>query len=198
MCGFLVTRGWGGNERFIRRRGPDALGVFNGEGFVFRHYLLALTGEPTPQPYVEGDVVCVYNGEIYNLPFTRSDGENLIPAYREHGPLFPTALDGEFAVALYDFGRDRAFFATDRFATKPLWRKGAECASYESGVGGEKVDANTIEVVEISTGALLARHRYHDWDWRQESGDLDACIEAFRKAVARRYRPDCFIGLSSG
>jgi asparagine synthase (glutamine-hydrolysing) len=196
MCGFLVARN--GNERFISRRGQDGTGRYQRGELLFTHFLLNVTGEPTLQPFVEGDIVAIYNGEIYNLPYARSDGENLIPMYREHGMLFPQHLDGEFAIALYDFASDRALFITDRFATKPIWRNGIECASYESGVGGHKIEANTIEAVRISTGELLAAVHYHEWDWRQYKTDYLDCVQAFEAAVTKRYKPECFIGLSSG
>lgn len=197
MCGFLVSRG-GGNARFIRRRGPDAASRAACGGFLFSHFLLNVTGEPTPQPFVDRDVVALYNGEIYNHPYERSDGENLIPLYREFGLFFPRQLDGEFAIALYDFAADLALFVTDPFASKPIWRNGSECASYESGVGGHKIPANRIEVVRISDGQLVESLRYHEWDWRQDVTGYDGCIETFEIAVAKRYKPGCFIGLSSG
>lgn len=198
MCGFLVSRNGRGNDRFIRRRGQDATGYLNRDGLLFAHYLLHVTGEMTVQPFTDRDVVAVYNGELYGQPFERSDGENIIPAYREAGDAFPMLLDGEFCVALYDFVADTAYFVADRFATKPIWRKGIECASYESGVGGHKIAANTIEAVRISTGETLFVRSYHEWDWRQHVQTYDRCIEALEKAVAKRYKPGCFIGLSSG
>lgn len=198
MCGFLVSRGGRGNRRFIQRRGPDQRGVLEQGGLCFEHFLLHVTGDPTPQPFVDGDIIAVYNGELYGQPFTHSDGENIIPAYLEAGPSFPRLLDGEFAIALYDFAANLAFFATDCFATKPLWRNGVECASYQSGVGGHKIEANTVEVVRISTGELLARGPHFAWSWYQYVTDYDACLEAWELAVRKRYHPRCFIGLSSG
>jgi asparagine synthetase B (glutamine-hydrolysing) len=198
MCGLLVSKNGRGNARFIRRRGQDATGHHERAGLTFTHFLLNVTGPETVQPFISGDVVALYNGEIYNLPYRQSDGENLIPLYRERGALFPRYLDGEFAIALYDFAADRAYFIADRFATKPLWRNGIECASYESGVGGHKVQANTIEAVRISDGEDLAVLHYHEWDWHQHVTTYEHCIAAFEAAVAKRYKPGCFIGLSSG
>lgn len=198
MCGILVARKGRGNDRFIKRRGQTLRNSFERNGLRFTHFLLHVTGRLKPQPIIDGDVVMLYNGEIYNLPYTESDGENIIPAYRDYGALFPLLLDGEFAVALYDFAADTAYFVADRFATKPLWRNGIECASYQSGVGGHKIAANTVETVRISTGQTLAIESYHQWDWRQQVTDYDACITAFEAAVAKRYKPGCFIGLSSG
>ncbi len=198
MCGLLVSKSGRGNARFISRRGQDATGYLERDGLTFAHFLLNVTGDVTLQPFVSGDVVALYNGEIYNHPYRQSDGENLIPLYREHGALFPRMLDGEFAIALYDFAADRAYFIADRFATKPIWRNGIECASYESGVGGHKVQADSIEVVRISDGEDLDVLHYHEWDWEQRVTGYDECIDTFQAAVDKRYKPGCFIGLSSG
>ncbi len=199
MCGILVSKAGRGNPQFIHRRGQDGHGRLERDGLTFDHFLLNVTGPLTPQPFVDGDVVLVFNGEIYNYPYAESDGENLIPLYCKYGIHFPRHLDGEFAIALYDFREDLALFITDRFATKPLWRNGIECASYESGVGGHKVPANTIEAVQISSGALIDSFHYHEWDWgHQRKTYYEDCISAFEEAVAKRYKPGCFIGLSSG
>src|SRR5262245_37313115 len=148
MCGFLVYSSSGDNSR-IRHRGPDGTRSITVSGMTFVHNLLSTTGEYLPQPFVDDDIVCVYNGQIYNQPFSHSDGEVLIPLYKEHGVSFPRLLDGEFALALYDFGRGIAVFATDPFKSKPLFIKGVECASYRSGVGGEKAAPNTILVTTL-------------------------------------------------
>ena len=165
MCGFLVHRGNGDNSR-ISRRGPDATRVVRRDGLTFVHNLLSVTGEFTPQPFTDGDVLCVYNGQIYNQPFARSDGEVLIPLYRRHGPSFANQLDGEFAIALYDFAQEIAVFATDPFKTKPLFINGIECASYRSGVGGDKGRPNEI-VIKRFDGTVLDVLPVRRWDLTQ-------------------------------
>lgn len=193
----MVHRGKG-NNKFIQKRGQDFTNEVEINGLKFVHNLLSVTGEFTPQPFVDNDIVCVYNGEIYNYKFVKSDGENLIPLYKKYGIRFVNELDGEYAIALYDFGNDIAIFATDLFATKPLWRNGIECASYESGVGGHKIKANTIEAVRISNGEELFSERYHQWSWKQFKDNYNDCLAALEKSVLKRYKPRCFIGLSSG
>lgn len=195
MCGFLVYKHQG-NNFFIQKRGQDATREVEWHGFTFVHNLLHITGELTPQPYEDGGIICVYNGEIYNHKFTRSDGENLIPLYQQYGLDFPKYLDGEWAIALYDFNQGLAVFATDLFATKPLWRHGLECASYQSGVGGHKIPANTIEVVHFD-GREESR-QIHTWDLHQHKDTYDDWISAFERAVKKRAVPGCFLGLSSG
>jgi asparagine synthetase B (glutamine-hydrolysing) len=196
MCGILVYKDNGNNE-YIKNRGKF---VYENKinGFNFVHTLLPVTGQLTPQPFVDGEVVCLYNGEIYNLPFEKSDGENLIPLYKKCGILFCNELDGEFAIALYDFKNDLALFITDRFGTKPLWRNGLECASYRSGVGGVMIGPNTIEGVTISTNKVLFSYHYHKWDWEQKKDTYDDWIIAFENSIRKRATDRCFIGLSSG
>lgn len=196
MCGILVYKNTG-NSSFIEKRG-----LYNNEtkinGYTFFHSLLPVTGEFTQQPFIDEDVVCIYNGEIYNHKFVKSDGENLIPLYNKHGITFARELDGEFAIAIYDFKNDLALFITDRFATKPLWVNGTECASYQSGVGGKEVTPNTAIVVQISTEREISRFNYHRWDWNQHKDTYDDWIKAFEEAVRKRATDRCFLGLSSG
>src|SRR5579871_1909502 len=196
MCGFLVHRG-DGNDSHIRHRGPDRVNVLRRGGFTFVHHLLHVTGTPTVQPFVDGDIVCVYNGEIYNHPFARTDGEVIVPLYRRYGTSFARHLDGEFAIALYDFGAGVAVFATDPFKTKPLFVNGAQCASYRSGVGGEPAAPNEIVVTRLD-GSILQREFVRQWTLQQYKETYDDWIGAFERAVLKRAVPGCFIGLSSG
>lgn len=195
MCGFIVSQGEYNNEK-IQRRGPDKTTVLERNGHKFVHNLLAITGY-APQPYEDDDIVAVFNGEIYNHPYENSDGENIIPLYQKHGVDFPKYLDGEFAIALYDFNAGRAIFTTDIFATKPLWLSDDGVASYQSGIGGVKIPANTTVVKNIKNGEEIT-HSVHDFDFTQHKNTYDDWIDAFERAVAKRATDDCFMGLSSG
>jgi asparagine synthetase B (glutamine-hydrolysing) len=196
MCGFLVYHR-SGNNSSIRRRGPDGTTAIKVGGLTFVHNLLSITGEFTAQPFMSDGVVCLYNGQIYNQPFSRTDGDALIPLYKEYGVSFAQHLDGEFAIALYDFEREHVVFATDPFKTKPLFINGVECASYRSGIGGDKAAPNEILVKDFS-GKVLDRTTVHAWDCTQTKDTYDDWIKAFERAVAKRARPGCFLGLSSG
>ena len=111
--------------------------------------------------------------------------------------ILPGHLDGEFAIALYNFGNEVAVFATDPFKTKPLFINGIECASYRSGVGGEKARPNEI-VVKRFDGRTVERLSIRQWDLEQLKPTYDDWIAAFERAVAKRAKAGCFIGLSSG
>lgn len=198
MCGILISKREDADNFFIQRRGPDHTARLSLHGYHFTHNLLHITGKPTPQPFVDGDIVCLYNGEIYNHAYRGSDGEVLIPLYRAYGDDFARHLDGEFAVVLYDFGRGVALFVTDPFATKPLWRNGTEAASYRSGVGGEPVPPDTTVIVDLATGeAREQRTGTFDFD-HQHKDTYDDWIAAFDRAMAKRAYDHSFINLSSG
>jgi len=198
MCGFLVYRRRGENH-YIQRRGQDCTREVETGGWTFVHNLLSVTGEWRPQPFVEGDIICLFNGEIYNRPYQGSDGEVIIPLYREYGEHFARQIDGEFAIAIYDLGAGRTLFATDAFATKPLFCNGElECASYASGISDPRpVPPNTT--LSYEGGALRARLETHPFAWgRHPKDSYDDWIDAFENALWRRAQDRCFYGLSSG
>ena len=107
-------------------------------------------GRANPQPFVDGDIVCLYNGETTIIP-TDTATAGPIPLYREHGEHFARHLDGEFAVALYDFGRGVR-------SSPPTCSPPNCCAQrhrsrqLRSGVGGEQVPPDTTVVVDLATG----------------------------------------------
>ena len=68
MSGFLITRNRDAVRSFIARRGPDLIRTIEVEGYHFNHYLLNVDGKRAPQPFVDGDIVCVLDGEIYGTP----------------------------------------------------------------------------------------------------------------------------------
>ena len=80
-----------------------------------------------------GDVVAVFNGELYNFRELRRELEAkgheirgtgdtpLIPhAYEEWGLDFPQHLEGMFAIALWDRAHERLVLVRDRLGKKPL------------------------------------------------------------------------------
>jgi asparagine synthetase B (glutamine-hydrolysing) len=198
MCGFVVCRT---GELFdngkVRRRGPDGEFCLERDGFSFHHYLLHITGLRLEQPLVDGGVVCVFNGEIYNRPYSVSDGEVLIPLYRKYGKDFVRYLDGEFSIALYDFDRREAVFATDAFGTKPMWTRGARAASYGSCIQGQQMPPNTVKVVSFD--GRETSEMIHNFDFEhQDKSTLVDWTDAFNRAVKLRATQDCFLGLSAG
>lgn len=146
IAGFVASRGTGDREvlermtRALAHRGPDAEGYFVDEerGIHLGHRRLAivdLSGGAQPMATSGGDLVIVFNGEIYNHRELRaqlqskgylfqsdhSDTEVLLEGYREWGEGMLERLNGMFAFAIFDKVHNKLFIARDRFGKKPLY-----------------------------------------------------------------------------
>ena len=84
MCSFIFT-----NKKiedleyvnyFNKFRGPDCTNEFEKDGYTFIHNLLSITGEYTVQPFIEDDIVCVYNGGGYGLKWFSNHFSNIPPS----------------------------------------------------------------------------------------------------------------------
>ncbi len=124
-------------------RGPDEGSVDCFGRCVLGHRRLQVIDLATgTQPVTDeaGDVVAVFNGEIYNFDVLRGElaaaghdvrgtGDTpVIPhLYEEDGPGFVRRLAGMFAVALWDARHERLVLARDRVGKKPLlWTRLAD------------------------------------------------------------------------
>lgn len=220
MCGFfLANKEIEDPEKvnyFIKFRGPDATNSIQIGDYYISHSILSITGEFKIQPFIseENDIACVYNGQIYNYEdfgSYGSDGECIIPLYKELGKECFKLLDGEFAIALIDFSKSKMYLATDTFATKPLWYKlqdkNISVASYESAIlnmgfsNAVKQDANTIITIDLKTNEILETEELYTFSLDQVNGSFDSWIDAFKLSIRKRtrdIRKKLFIGLSSG
>jgi asparagine synthase (glutamine-hydrolysing) len=120
----------------LRHRGPDQGSTDAFGPCVLGHQRLqVLDPELGYQPVANerGDVIAVFNGELYNFPELRRDlaalghdvrGRGDTPViphlYEEYGPAFVERLEGMFAIALWDAGEQRLLLARDRLGKKPL------------------------------------------------------------------------------
>jgi asparagine synthase (glutamine-hydrolysing) len=122
-------------------RGPDAQGTFEDHagtpalGLVHRRLSIIDLSEAANQPLggEDGRVQVMLNGEIYNFQELRAelaprhtfrthgDTEAIAHGYEEKGDEIIPALDGMFALAIWDAGRRRLLLARDPFGKKPLY-----------------------------------------------------------------------------
>lgn len=122
----------------ISHRGPDATGWFMQDEIILGHVRLSIqdTSDKANQPFFSGDgnIVMVYNGEVYNhwdirkqlkAPEssykTTSDTETILMGYCELGEDIFEKLNGIFALAIYDKTRNKLLLCRDRFGVKPLY-----------------------------------------------------------------------------
>jgi len=121
-------------------RGPDAHGIFVSPdgmaGLGFRRLaIIDLSAEANqPMSSRDGSIHVVFNGEIYNFRglraelaargrafHTQSDTEVIVRLYEERGAAFVDAIDGMFAIAVWDGRQKRLILARDRAGKKPLF-----------------------------------------------------------------------------
>lgn len=146
MCGFVGFTGHvKQSERVIeammdtiRHRGPDASGSFVEEGIALGHRRLSIidVSEQGNQPLYseDGNLVLVFNGEIYNyreirtqlqaLGYrfrTQTDSEVLIYGYAAYGTKLLEKLRGMFSFVIWDKRKRTLFGARDFFGIKPLY-----------------------------------------------------------------------------
>jgi asparagine synthase (glutamine-hydrolysing) len=118
----------------IVHRGPDEGSTDTFGACVLGHQRLRVIDLETgyqPVTNETGDVVSVFNGELYNFPQLRDElrghqvrGTGDTPVlphlYEDDGPQFVRRLHGMFAFALWDAQRQRLVLARDRLGKKPL------------------------------------------------------------------------------
>ncbi|MEO8658519.1 MAG: asparagine synthase (glutamine-hydrolyzing) [Bryobacteraceae bacterium] len=121
----------------LRHRGPDQQGVFESETIsmgAVRLKIIDLAGGDQPIISDDGDVVIVFNGEIYNHVEvrhelerlghsfrTRCDTEVVLEAFRQWDTACFSRLRGMFAAALWRRSDRRLVLARDRMGIKPLY-----------------------------------------------------------------------------
>ena len=155
MCGLVVMLGLAGRKadaaaltrmaQRIAHRGPDDSGLYldHQVGFGFRRLSILDLSPAGHQPMCseDGQLVVVFNGEIYNYIELRdelraagfcfrstSDTEVLLAAYRHWGAECLAKLNGMWAFVIHDRRHGVLFGARDRFGVKPLFvHRGRDC-----------------------------------------------------------------------
>ncbi|MDM5249825.1 MULTISPECIES: asparagine synthase (glutamine-hydrolyzing) [unclassified Lysinibacillus] len=122
----------------IIHRGPDSGGIHSDDKVTlgFRRLSIIDLSDVANQPLysADGNIVLVFNGEIFNFQElradliakghnfkTHSDSEVIIYGYVEYGVEFVKKLRGMFAFCIWDKKNDLQFIARDGFGIKPLY-----------------------------------------------------------------------------
>jgi asparagine synthase (glutamine-hydrolysing) len=166
MCGIAGLFNFGARPRdesgavtamrdAMKHRGPDDAGLWTSpdQRVALAHRRLSIV-DLSPaghQPMANEDdsVWITFNGEIYNHMAlrpgleakqhrfrSRTDTEAIVHQYEVDGPDCLAALDGMFALGIWDAARERLLLARDRLGKKPL---------YYTVVGGKLLFASEIK-----------------------------------------------------
>ena len=143
ICGIAGTKDRRVIERMtqsIVHRGPDdgAVHGFPADALMLGHRRLSILDlSPRgrqPMSNEDGSLWITFNGEIYNYLELKkeldkerhrfasdTDTEIILHLYEERGPAAFRALNGMFALALYDQPRERLYLVRDHLGIKPLY-----------------------------------------------------------------------------
>tara|TARA_B100000989_G_scaffold297146_1_gene282069 strand:+ start:5277 stop:7040 length:1764 start_codon:yes stop_codon:yes gene_type:complete len=118
----------------LKNRGPDNQGYYidKKNGVFLGHTRLSIIdlGEQSNQPFIKGDSIIVYNGEVYNYKElkddlnkvnfnTNSDTEILLSLWQKYKLNGLRKIDGMFAFAIYE--NKEIYIGTDYFGEKPIY-----------------------------------------------------------------------------
>jgi asparagine synthase (glutamine-hydrolysing) len=211
MCGIAgyKTRRPIGDEVLARmvgsliHRGPDSDGYYrDGDYAAGMRRLSIIDVEHGDQPLYgpDGQVVLLYNGEIYNYPElreeleakghrfrTRSDGEVICHLYHHHGEELFERLDGMFAAALWIARERKLILARDLPGEKPLY--------YAELGPGEIAFASEIKALKHFPGLDLEIDRQAVWDfptflWVPEPATIYRGVKALPRGHLLAVTPD--------
>ncbi|MGY3413045.1 asparagine synthase (glutamine-hydrolyzing) [Bradyrhizobium sp. GM5.1] len=121
----------------LAHRGPDQTGAYSDDRIALALRRLAIVApDDGSQPLFNeaGDVVLIGNGEIYDYRTLRADLEGrghrfstgsdleiIVHLYEEQGVESLAAINGQFALALWDRRHQRLLLARDQFGIAPLF-----------------------------------------------------------------------------
>jgi asparagine synthase (glutamine-hydrolysing) len=165
----------------IGHRGPDYSSAWVDMPVLLGHNRLSIIdlSDDANQPMERGDLVIVYNGEVYNYleirnelakkghQFrTKSDTEVVLAAYEEWGRECVERFVGMWAFAIWDKKKRELFCSRDRFGIKPFYYIHAGDRFY---FGSEykplklsPLFNNHLNHQQISRGLLLELVSYRD------------------------------------
>jgi asparagine synthetase B (glutamine-hydrolysing) len=222
MCGFIFTNKIIKNldyiNYYLKFRGPDKIyqKKINDFNFIFNH--LHITGMKIEQPFVCDNIVCMFNGEIYNYNDFKdlnnnnnfkSDGLCLIPLYQKYGTDFIKYLDGEFSILIIDFNSNIILFTKDIFGTKPLFlsieKNNIGLSSYRSCLERLEfkniinVESNQVYLYNLKNFEFIDKYQIYKFSLNQYKDSFDDWNKAFENSIKKRTENQkVLVTLSSG
>lgn len=205
MCGILCTIGnndikYDANDliKTLEARGPEGTNVININDKVIMGFTrLAINGLTNfgMQPYKNGNLYWICNGEIYNskeiekelgLHNTGSDCQcigDLYMRHRDNLSGFVRALDGVFSLILYDSDIEKLIVTRDPFGVRPLFFGCNKNNNFitnkpDSYIFASELKAiipyfqqiytflpGTIQSYDVNTSKLIYSEKYHNLNW---------------------------------
>jgi asparagine synthase (glutamine-hydrolysing) len=119
-----------------KHRGPDFSSQYLSGDIALGHNRLSIIdlSSNANQPFEKGDLVIVFNGEIYNYKEIRkelelngtefiseSDTEVILESYKKWGRACVSKFLGMWAFAIWDNVKKELFCSRDRFGIKPFY-----------------------------------------------------------------------------
>ncbi len=167
MCAIAGTINFGeldieAMKQILYHRGPDRQNSFKYNNINLIHTRLSIQDiDNGHQPFIYGDFVIIFNGEIYNhielrkkylqdFTFTtNSDTQTLLYMYIKYKNKMFDMLDGMFAFVILDKKENRLVFARDRAGKKPLYLyKDNEKVLFASELNAVRVGVDNLEIDE--------------------------------------------------
>ena len=137
MCGIIganfLSKGFNEGLKKLYNRGPDNQASITLDNVQLGHTRLSIIDldDEANQPMEFGDLVIVFNGEIYNYKElivsenlncnSKSDTEVIVRLYEKLGEKFLNKLNGMFSFVIYNKKTKSFFCARDRYGKKPFY-----------------------------------------------------------------------------
>ena len=141
MCGIIGSFDSNVDQKvlsILNHRGPDDNGFYQDQNIYLGQTRLSIQdlSDNGHQPMIsdDGNIVLIYNGEIYNFRELRSeiecegvsfrgssDTEVILRLYEKYGNDFLSKLNGIFALSIWNKRDKNLLIARDHFGVKPLY-----------------------------------------------------------------------------
>jgi asparagine synthase (glutamine-hydrolysing) len=194
MCGIWAYLGESYDSEYAEMiykllpRGPEGMRIVPvNNNLTFGFTRLAINGltDSGMQPFVNGPITWMCNGEIYNardierdldLKCSNSDchciGE-LYLRHRENPETFLRSLDGVFGLVLYDSELSRLIVARDPYGVRPVFVGVNDSGTFIASEIKALPSCNTVrpllpgtyEIYDLNTRQLITSYKYHTIPW---------------------------------